>query len=236
MIDTITTIQEVTLQAKELGLYEYLFVKRNLSRDEALNLLEMWAKEFEKSHESFVWDGSVSYYDEIDKFVENRLSELRCEDYFHGEVTIGSVIRFVGGLFKVVRANANGLVVEPIGPKGNTWGYFTEISYSNKDKISVVPNYPDVMDTTEGHHPLLVGYINREWVNRRDEFAPILRTLYARDIKEIMNSNVWDWTDDAESVKETLHDEWDLHAHNYLMHIADDLDLKAILHYLRVDA
>jgi hypothetical protein len=234
MIDTITTIQEVTLQAKELGLYEYLFVKRNLSRDEALNLLEMWAKEFEKSHESFVWDGSVSYYDEIDKFVENRLCELRCEDYFHGEVTIGSVIRFVGGLFKVVRANANGLVVEPIGPKGNTWGYFTEISYSNKDKISVVPNYPDVMDTTEGHHPLLVGYINREWVKRRDEFAPILRTLYARDAEKIYKNDAFKWDDTLEASKDYMEEYWDLHARNYLMNVADNSDLQTILHYLRV--
>ena len=51
-----------------------------------------------------------------------------------------------------------------------------------------------------------------------------------------MDSDAWDWTDDAESVKETLHDEWDFHAHNYLMHIADDWDLKAILYFLRYEA
>jgi hypothetical protein len=40
----------------------------------------------------------------------------------------------------------------------------------------------------------------------------------------------------VESVKETLHDEWDIHADNYLMHIADDWDLKAILYFLRYEA
>lgn len=236
MIDTITTIQEITLTANELGLYEYLFVNRNLSRDEILNLFEMWGKEFEKSHESFVWDGSVSYYDEIDKFVQNRLGELKCEDIFKGEVVIGSVIRFDVGLFKVKGANGNGLVVEPIGPKGNTWGYFTEISYSNKDKIELIPNYSDVMDTTQNHDPELVRKINQAWNEKREEFCPILRALYNRDIKEIMDSDAWNWTDDVESVKETLLDEWDAHADNYLMHIADDMDLKTILNFLRIDA
>lgn len=236
MIDTITTIQEVTLTANELGLYEYLFVNRNLSRDEILNLFEMWGREFEKSHESFVWDGSVSYYDEIDKFVQNRLGELKCEDIFKGKVVIGSVIRYEAGLYKVKGANGNGLVVEPVGPKGNTWGYFAEIGFSNKDKIEVLPNYPDVMDATNGHHPVLVGYINREWAKRRDEFAPILRTLYARDAEEIFKCEAFDWSDGAEEVKGYMEQYWELHAHNYLMHIADDLDLKAILHYLRVDA
>ena len=235
MIDTITTIQEVTLQAKELGLYEYLYIQRNLSRDEALNLLEMWGKEFEANHKDFSWDGSVSYYDEIDKFVQNRLGELKCEDIFKGDVVIGSVIRFMGGLFKVKGANGDGLVVEPIGNNNPAW-CFAQIGYSNKDKIKVIHNYPDVMDTTNGHDPELVGKINKAWNEKREQFCPILRALYVRDIKEIMGSDAWNWTDNAESVKETLHDEWDIHAENYLMHIADDWDLKAILYFLRYEA
>ena len=236
MIDTITIIQEITLQAKELGLYEYLFVERNLSRDEALNLLEMWGKEFERNHEGFAWDGSVSYYDEIDKFVQTRLGELKCEDIFKSDAVIGSVIRFAERLYKVKGANGVGLVVEPIGPKGNTWSYYTQIGYASKDKIKFIRNYPDVMDTTNGHDPELVGKINRAWSEKREQFCPILRALYDRDIKEIMDSDAWDWTDDVESVKETLHDDWDVHADNYLMHIADDWDLKAILYFLRYEA
>ena len=236
MIDTITTIQEVTLQAKELGLYEYLFVERNLSRDDALNLLEMWGREFERNHKDFVWNGSASYYDEIDKFVQNRLGELKCEDIFKRDAVIGSVISFEAGLYKVKGADGVGLVVEPIGPRGNTWSYYTQIGYANKDKIKFIRNYPDVMDTTNGHDPELVGKINRAWNEKREQFRPILRALYDRDIKEIMDSDVWNWTDDAKSVKETLHDDWDIHADNYLMYIADDLDLKAILYFLRYEA
>jgi hypothetical protein len=89
------------------------------------------------------------------------------------------------------------------------------------------------MDTTQNHDPELVRKINQAWNEKREQFCPILRALYARDIKEIMDSDAWNWTDDEESVKETLHDEWDFHADNYLMHIADDLDLKAILTFLR---
>jgi len=264
MIDTITTIQEVTLQAKELGLYEYLFVERNLSRDDALNLLEMWGREFERNHKDFVWNGSASYYDEIDKFVQNRLGELKCEDYFHGEVTIGSVISFEAGLYKVKGANGNGLVVEPVGPKGNTWGYFTEISFSNKDKIKVIHNYPDVMDTTQNHDPALVGKINKAWNEKREQFCPILRALYERDIDEITDADsfqidMWrpdnadgcrdeiieafnhgnetgDWKRYNELALEDMCREWDMFADNYLMHIADDLDLKAILYFLRYEA
>ena len=235
MIDTITTIQEVTLQAKELGLYEYLFVERNLSRDDALNLLEMWGGEFERNHKDFVWNGSVSYYDEIDKFVQNRLGELKCEDIFKRDAVIGSVISFEAGLYKVKGADGVGLVVEPIGPRGNTWSYYTQIGYASKDKIKFIRNYPDVMDTTNGHDPELVRKINQAWNEKREGFCPILRALYARDIKEIMDSDAWNWTDEAESVKETLHDDWDIHADNYLMYIADDLDLRTILTFLRYD-
>lgn len=234
MIDTITTIQEITLQAHELGLYEYLFIQRNLARDEALNLLEMWAKEFEASHKDFVWDGSVSYYDEIDKFVQNRLGELKSEDIFKGDVVIGSVIRYAAGLYKVKGANGNGLVVEPIGPKGNTWGYFTEIDYSNKDKIEVVPNYPEVMGVTDRHDPILVHIINNEWVRNRDMFAPILRTLYARDAEKIFKNDAFRWDDTLEASKDDMEEYWDLHARNYLMNVADNSDLKTILHYLHV--
>ena len=234
MIDTITTIQEVTLQAHELGLYEYLFIQRNLSRDEALNLLEMWGKEFEANHKDFSWDGSVSYYDEIDKFVQKRLGELKCEDIFEGENIIGSVIRYEMGLYKVKGANGNGLVVEPVGPKGNTWGYFTEISFSNKDKIELVPNYPDVMGVTDRHDPILVHLINNEWVRNREMFAPILRTLYARDAEKIYKNDAFKWDDTLEASKDYMEEYWDLHARNYLMNVADNSDLKTILHYLRV--
>lgn len=67
MITTITTIQEITLQAYDFGIYRRLQDEKDMSRDQIFNLFEEWGKEFEKEHEGHEWNGD--YYDEIDKFI-----------------------------------------------------------------------------------------------------------------------------------------------------------------------
>jgi len=67
MINTITTIQEITLQAYDFGIYRRLQDEKDMSRDQIFNLFEEWGKEFEKKHEGYVWNGD--YYDEIDTFI-----------------------------------------------------------------------------------------------------------------------------------------------------------------------
>ena len=46
MINSITTIQEITMQASVTGVYEYLFDTCNECRDIILNRFEEWGKEF----------------------------------------------------------------------------------------------------------------------------------------------------------------------------------------------
>ena len=75
MITKITTIQEMTLQAQAIGLYDFLFFKMDKSRDEIFNLIELWAEEFEKTHKNYDWDGD--YYDEIDDFLGYRFESIK---------------------------------------------------------------------------------------------------------------------------------------------------------------
>lgn len=67
MINTITTIQEITLQAYDFGIYRRLQDEKDMSRDQIFNLFEEWGKEFEKEHEGHEWIGD--YYNEIDTFI-----------------------------------------------------------------------------------------------------------------------------------------------------------------------
>lgn len=67
MINTITTIQEITLQAYDFGIYRRLQDEKDMSRDQIFNLFEEWGKEFEKEHEGHEWNGD--YYNEIDTFI-----------------------------------------------------------------------------------------------------------------------------------------------------------------------
>ena len=74
MINTITTIQEITAQAIEFGLFKTMFNDKNMSRDEIFNTFEEWGREFEKEHEGHEWNGD--YYDEIDKFIMEKADTL----------------------------------------------------------------------------------------------------------------------------------------------------------------
>lgn len=233
MITPIATIQEITLQAYEFGTYNYLADKLDMSRDEIFNVFEEWGKEFNKAHENYNWNGD--YYDEIDAFVNKKFQEIKLSYLFPAGIAVGDYLAYEGGLYKITGFEDDAIVVDEIRPGTDKDWIVCSIGFSQADKIKILDS-EEIMDTTNGHDPELVRKINQAWNEKREQFCPILRSLYERDIKEIMDSDAWDWTDDVESVKETLHDEWDFHAYNYLMHIADDWDLKAILYFLRYEA
>ena len=102
------------------------------------------------------------------------------------------------------------------------------------------------MDTTNNHDAELVAKINEAWnTDKREQFCPILIILYHRDLDDMLKSDAYDFSkvldlegmtdeDIREAVFYYLQDNWDIEAYNYLMHIADDLDLKTILTFLRV--
>ena len=68
----IQDIQELTAQAIELHIYDRFFEEENMSRDEIFKLVANWAVEFHEAHRNFKWDGIVSYYDEVDKFLTKK--------------------------------------------------------------------------------------------------------------------------------------------------------------------
>jgi hypothetical protein len=235
MITLTTTIQEITMQAYTFGVFNYLFEREHnaMSRDEIFNLFEKWGEEFEALEKEHEGEDDWFYYDEIDEFINKKYMELKLEDAFPFGIAVGDHISYEGGIYLITGITDRGIAVDEVKPGKDPGWIVTEIGFSQHDKIKILPDYEEIMDTTQNHDAELVRKINQAWNEKREQFCPILRALYARDIKEIMDSDAWNWTDDEESVKETLHDEWDFHADNYLMHIADDLDLKAILTFLR---
>lgn len=235
MITLTTTIQEITMQAYTFGVFNYLFEREHnaMSRDEIFNLFEKWGEEFEALEKEHEGEDDWFYYDEIDEFINKKYMELKLADAFPFGIAVGDHISYEGGIYLITSITGRGIAVDEVKPGKDPGWIVTEIGFSQHDKIKILPDYEEIMDTTQNHDAELVSKINQAWNEKREQFCPILRALYARDIKEIMDSDAWNWTDDEESVKETLHDEWDFHAGNYLMHIADDLDLKAILTFLR---
>ena len=235
MITLTTTIQEITMQAYTFGVFNYLFEREHnaMSRDEIFNLFEKWGEEFEALEKEHEGEDDWFYYDEIDEFINKKYMELKLADAFPFGIAVGDHISYEGGIYLITSITGRGIAVDEVKPGKDPGWIVTEIGFSQHDKIKILPDYEEIMDTTQNHDAELVRKINQAWNEKREQFCPILRALYARDIKEIMDSDAWNWTDDEESVKETLHDEWDFHADNYLMHIADDLDLKTILTFLR---
>ena len=230
------TIQEITLQAYAFGVYDYLFNERDMSRTEIFELFVKWAEEFEESHKDFDWAQGF-FYDEVDDFIGYRLDSMKTEDklkeHFPFGLAVGDFITYEGGIFKVTGISERGLLVDEVKPcKGNEDWIVIELGFSQADKIDILPDYEEVMDTTNGHDPELVAKINIAWNEKREQFFPILCALYDRDAEEILNSDAWNWTDEIESVRECMRDEWDFHAPNYLQHIADDTDLECILNFL----
>lgn len=71
---SINTIQEITLEAYQHGIYDILEREYIMPRDDIFALFENWAEEFEVAHEDYLYDGD--YYDEIDKFLKRKKMEL----------------------------------------------------------------------------------------------------------------------------------------------------------------
>lgn len=110
-----------------------------------------------------------------------------------------------------------------------------------------------IMDTTNSHNEDLVRQLNIRWVEDWEMFEPIMKALYERDIDEITNSDAFklkkwegtpeyalgcaseDWTQYNEMALRDMKERWDAFAENYLMHIADDQDLEAIIKFVRYD-
>ena len=85
----------------------------------------------------------------------------------------------------------------------------------------------DVMNTLNGHNPILVTAINNLWNDdERSKFLEIiLRALYLRDMEEFQEK----LTICPHLVMEDPLD----YAHLYLTHVADDADLIAVLEFCR---
>lgn len=101
-------------------------------------------------------------------------------------------------------------------------------------KFGKVVRFVGLMDTTNGHDKALVRRINAAWAEDEDRFRPILCALYDRDVWEIFDSDAFAWPEAADSdyIYSEMSNNWEMHAYNYLMHIADDRDLEAILDFL----
>ena len=236
----INTIQEITLQAYAFGIYDYFFNERNMSRTDIFNIFVEWAKEFEETHENFDWMQG-SFYDEVDDFLTCRFDSIKIADKimgaFPGGITKGDHISYEGGIFKITGFTECGILVDEVRPcKDNEDWIVTEIGFSQSDKVKILPDYEDIMDTTNNHNPELVAKINIAWNEKREQFFLIMCALYKRDIEEIMDSDAftfpWEHGYTADDAYLYLVENWDIEAYNYLQHIADDADLECILNYL----
>jgi hypothetical protein len=236
----INTIQEITLQAYAFGVYDYLFEKRNMARTEIFDLFVKWAEEFEESHKDFDWDQGF-FYDEVDDFIGYRLDSMKTEDkireHFPYGLAVGDFITYERGIFKVTGVSERGLLVDEVKPcEGNEDWIVVELGFSQADKIDILPDYEEIMDTTNGHDPELVAKINIAWNEKREEFFPIMCALYKRDNDEILASDAFaDWdkvSKDYDTLYEYMEANWDIEAYNYLQHIADDTDLECVLNFL----
>lgn len=92
-----------------------------------------------------------------------------------------------------------------------------------------------LMDTTNGHDKSLVKKINDLWnSDKRYKFQYVLCALYKRDFEEIYNADSFaSLPNDMRQALNNLIQEWDFHAYNYLMHIADDMDLETVINFVR---
>lgn len=248
MINLTTTIQEITLQAYSFGVYNYLFEREHnpMSRDEILNIFEVWGEEFEACHgKDFDWEMNP-YYDEIDDFVLYKFDSIKAKDK---GIVVGAYIAYEGGLYKIEDLTDRGISVMEIIPTDDADWQTTEIGFSQLEKIEVAdPDYFGIMDTTQNHDKELVRAINRAWMENPVAFKPILIALYTRDIEEIADSEAWDFEkileiqgvsgslspdEELAELLAYLKNHWNMEAENYLMHIADDTDLECILNFIR---
>lgn len=232
----INTIQEITLQAYTFGIYNYLQDERNMSRTDIFQLFVEWAEDFEKTHENFDWLQG-SFYDEVDDYLGCKFDSMKVKDKvkeaFPYGIAVNDHILYNGGIYIITGFSECGILVKEVGGVLDSEWETTEIGFSQSDKVKILPNYEDIMDTTNNHDPKLVTKINIAWNEKREQFFPILCALYKRDAQEILDSDAFTFPKyDADDAYHYLKDNWDIEAYNYLQHIADDTDLECILNYL----
>lgn len=232
----INTIQEITLQAYTFGVYNYLQDERNMSRTDIFQLFVEWAEDFEKTHENFDWMQG-SFYDEVDDYLGYKFDGMKVEDKvkeaFPYGIAVNDHIIYNGGIYLITGFSECGILVKEVGGVLDSEWETTEIGFSQSDKVRILPNYEDIMDTTNNHNPKLVAKINIVWNTKREQFFLILCALYKRDVQEILDSDAFTFPKyDTDDAYHYLKDNWDIEAYNYLQHIADDTDLECILNYL----
>ena len=232
----INTIQEITLQAYTFGVYNYLQDERNMSRTDIFQLFVEWAEDFEKTHENFDWTQG-SFYDEVDDYLGYKFDSMKVEDKvkeaFPYGIAVNDHIIYNGGIYLITGFSECGILVKEVGGVLDSEWETTEIGFSQSDKVRILPNYEDIMDTTNNHNPKLVAKINIVWNTKREQFFLILCALYKRDVQEILDSDAFTFPKyDTDDAYHYLKDNWDIEAYNYLQHIADDTDLECILNYL----
>lgn len=101
-------------------------------------------------------------------------------------------------------------------------------------KYGKVVSFDGLMSTSNGHNAELVKKINVLWVERKDDFGPILKALYERDLEEIYHADSfsgepWNNYDEAYADLSCYPGKY---VRNYLMHVADDGDLETIFNFL----
>lgn len=164
----------------------------------------------------------------------------------------GQYIAWEGGVYQIIAQTERGYAVKEIRPAKDHDDFETiEIGFSQHDKMTELPDYEEIIDEWgDAHDPELRKQINDAWNKSREEFCPILRALYTRDIDEITDHDAFhykewedspeftdglrsgDWEDYNEMALNHMLREWDFFAPNYLSHIADDGDLECILNFL----
>lgn len=98
-------------------------------------------------------------------------------------------------------------------------------------------------DTYNGHDNVLVDKVNELWRNahiKKDtrvlkNFEIILKALYKRDAREILNNERFGWDENAteESVYDKMCCAWVSLSYDYLKGVADDGDLETIINFVR---
>lgn len=91
-----------------------------------------------------------------------------------------------------------------------------------------------IMEATDSHNPALAAQINILWNTKREAFGIILKALYKRDFREIINDGAFAGlpADEAKADSD-LQINWESHAGDYLTFIADDSDLETIINFIR---
>lgn len=92
--------------------------------------------------------------------------------------------------------------------------------------------YYPIMDTSSYHNAFFVEKINDLWnSSKHDNFKNILIAYMLRDLEEMFDKNIFE--DDIDVDYKHLNEHWETLAEYYLMRVADDEDLVAIINYIR---